>query len=74
MDEMCSKRRRIGENERSSRKRWRFGMFEKGGEVRMAVVRTVKDDDFVVVEELHVHGRDAYTRLQEIPPPAGENR
>ena len=26
------------------------------GEIRRAVVRTVKDDDFVVVEELHVHG------------------
>ena len=44
------------------------------GEVRRAVVGTVEDDDFVVVEELHVHGGDAYTRLQEIPPPAGENR
>lgn len=44
------------------------------GEVRRAIVGTVEDDDFVVVEELHVHGRDAYTRLQEIPPPAGENR
>lgn len=29
------------------------------GEIRRAEVGSVKDDDFVVVEKLHVHGGDA---------------
>lgn len=35
------------------------------GEVGVAEVGALKHDDLVVVEDLHVHGRDAYAFLEE---------
>lgn len=43
------------------------------GEVGEAHVRTVEEDDFVVLEELHVHCRDSDTFVEKNPlPPGGD--
>lgn len=41
------------------------------GDVGGTKVGAVEDDDAVVVEELHVHGRDADAGLEERPSAAG---
>lgn len=43
-------------------------------EVRWAEIGTVKDDNFVVVQDLHVHGRYADGFEQKLPPALTENQ